>query len=127
MVSKRCVAAGRTGGPEVIGHSNERFPSYCGLAALEDAFSGSANKQQIPFGDDNKKSNCRSEDNISTRGAFSTAQKWYNGIAPRRRNSMEDAQQFASYPSLRDRLVLITGGASGIGESMVEAFAAQQA
>ena len=33
--------------------------------------------------------------------------------------------QFASYPSLRDRVVLITGGATGIGESMVRHFAGQ--
>ncbi len=32
---------------------------------------------------------------------------------------------FATYPSLRDRTVLITGGASGIGSSIVEAFVAQ--
>ncbi|MEO3431821.1 SDR family NAD(P)-dependent oxidoreductase [Inquilinus sp. CAU 1745] len=34
---------------------------------------------------------------------------------------------FADYPSLRGRSVLITGGASGIGASMVAAFAAQGA
>jgi D-xylose 1-dehydrogenase len=34
-------------------------------------------------------------------------------------------QRFATYPSLRDQLVLITGGASGIGASLVEHFAAQ--
>ena len=35
--------------------------------------------------------------------------------------------QFATYPSLRDRVVFITGGASGIGESLVEYFCAQGA
>jgi NAD(P)-dependent dehydrogenase (short-subunit alcohol dehydrogenase family) len=39
----------------------------------------------------------------------------------------QPATQFATYPSLRDRLVLITGGASGIGAALVEAFAAQRA
>jgi NAD(P)-dependent dehydrogenase (short-subunit alcohol dehydrogenase family) len=34
---------------------------------------------------------------------------------------------FATYPSLRDRVVVITGGASGIGEAIVEAFSAQSA
>jgi D-xylose 1-dehydrogenase len=38
---------------------------------------------------------------------------------------MNPSQQFASYPSLQGRPVLITGGASGIGASMVEHFAAQ--
>jgi len=31
---------------------------------------------------------------------------------------------FATYPSLKDRVVFITGGGSGIGASMVEAAAA---
>jgi len=34
---------------------------------------------------------------------------------------------FATYPSLRGRTVVITGGASGIGEALVEAFAMQGA
>ena len=33
----------------------------------------------------------------------------------------------AIYPSLKNRIVLITGGASGIGESIVEHFCNQQA
>jgi NAD(P)-dependent dehydrogenase (short-subunit alcohol dehydrogenase family) len=34
---------------------------------------------------------------------------------------------FAAYPSLRDRTVFVTGGASGIGKCMVEQFHAQGA
>ena len=37
------------------------------------------------------------------------------------------AEGFARYPSLRDALVVITGGASGIGAAMVEQFAWQRA
>jgi NAD(P)-dependent dehydrogenase (short-subunit alcohol dehydrogenase family) len=33
--------------------------------------------------------------------------------------------QFAHYPSLKDRVVLVTGGATGIGESIVRHFARQ--
>jgi NAD(P)-dependent dehydrogenase (short-subunit alcohol dehydrogenase family) len=40
---------------------------------------------------------------------------------------METPLQFATYPSLQDRVVLITGGASGIGEVLVEAFTMQGA
>ena len=35
--------------------------------------------------------------------------------------------QFATYPSLKDATVFVTGGASGIGEEIVRAFAAQGA
>lgn len=38
---------------------------------------------------------------------------------------MSQSEKFASYPSLRDRVVLITGGASGIGAVMVEHFVQQ--
>lgn len=38
---------------------------------------------------------------------------------------MSVQQRFAVYPSLRDQLVLITGGATGIGASLVEHFTAQ--
>src|SRR5947207_4848269 len=40
---------------------------------------------------------------------------------------MSDSKILAQYPSLRDAAVLITGGASGIGASMVEQFALQGA
>ena len=32
---------------------------------------------------------------------------------------------YALYPSLRDRLVFVSGGSSGIGAELVRAFAAQ--
>jgi NAD(P)-dependent dehydrogenase (short-subunit alcohol dehydrogenase family) len=40
---------------------------------------------------------------------------------------MTASNAFASYPSLRGRAVLISGGASGIGEALVEGFAGQGA
>jgi NAD(P)-dependent dehydrogenase (short-subunit alcohol dehydrogenase family) len=40
---------------------------------------------------------------------------------------MSPADHFASYPSLRDRVVLISGGGSGIGAAFVELFALQGA
>ena len=40
---------------------------------------------------------------------------------------MSKTGNYAQYPSLQDKVVLITGGASGIGASMVEHFASQGA
>ncbi|KAL2004766.1 hypothetical protein VTN00DRAFT_3294 [Thermoascus crustaceus] len=40
---------------------------------------------------------------------------------------MSNQTHYAIYPSLRDRIVVISGGATGIGASMVEAFAHQGA
>jgi len=40
---------------------------------------------------------------------------------------MEKTDGFASYPSLHDRVIIVTGGAGGIGEAIVEAFAMQNA
>ena len=38
---------------------------------------------------------------------------------------MSEQPNYATYPSLRNRVVVVTGGASGIGASIVAAFAAQ--
>ncbi|HWH60865.1 MAG TPA: SDR family NAD(P)-dependent oxidoreductase [Terriglobales bacterium] len=38
---------------------------------------------------------------------------------------MSKTGRYAQYPSLQDKVILITGGATGIGASMVEHFAAQ--
>ena len=38
---------------------------------------------------------------------------------------MSDTSHYATYPSLRNKLAIVTGGASGIGESIVRAFSAQ--
>jgi NAD(P)-dependent dehydrogenase (short-subunit alcohol dehydrogenase family) len=38
---------------------------------------------------------------------------------------MEKKERFATYPSLRERVVLITGGATGIGAATVQEFALQ--
>jgi NAD(P)-dependent dehydrogenase (short-subunit alcohol dehydrogenase family) len=47
--------------------------------------------------------------------------------ASRWRIVSSDNAQFAIYPSLNDRVVLVTGGATGIGESIVRHFAYQGA
>lgn len=39
--------------------------------------------------------------------------------------TVECVPQFATYPSLRGRVVVVTGGATGIGESIVEHFCGQ--
>ena len=39
----------------------------------------------------------------------------------------DDKSHFASYPSLQGHVVLVTGGATGIGESIVTHFARQGA
>jgi len=40
---------------------------------------------------------------------------------------MEQTGGFGTYPSLRNRVIIVTGGASGIGKAIVEAFAMQNA
>ena len=58
--------------------------------------------------------------------AFALDTRAFACSTPRRSADPQDAHDFASYPSLAGRVVLITGGASGIGAAFVRAFAAQQ-
>src|ERR1700729_3083785 len=51
-------------------------------------------------------------------------------IVPETKTSTSQTERlsnFAVYPSLKDRVVFVTGGASGIGKSIVEHFCAQKA
>ncbi|MDA8296916.1 MAG: SDR family oxidoreductase [Actinomycetota bacterium] len=48
-------------------------------------------------------------------------------IPPGRDAELSELERFARYPSLADRVVVITGGASGIGASLVAHFCAQGA
>ncbi len=48
-------------------------------------------------------------------------------MTQQRQARAEKPSEFGIYPSLRGRAVLVTGGASGIGEKMVEQFAKQGA
>jgi NAD(P)-dependent dehydrogenase (short-subunit alcohol dehydrogenase family) len=45
----------------------------------------------------------------------------------RKGQPMDNTGRLAIYPSLTGRLIVVSGGASGIGEAIVEAFAMQQA
>ena len=54
-------------------------------------------------------------------------QKKFPGRGCAYSKTMSGSAQHAIYPSLRDRVVVISGGATGIGASMVEAFALQGA